>query len=148
MANAKSKLKHIEKRRAHDRQDPRRVLRDQKRAGTTKRVASTRAAYDRLMALRRKNPWLAKDRDLRNTYPGFGMVDYEIYFDNQEGKCASCGTLQPGGKHHRLLVDHNHITGRVRALLCDPCNKAIGHAKENPLRLEQCAAYLRLHNAK
>jgi hypothetical protein len=45
-----------------------------------------------------------------------------------------------------LSVDHNHVTNKVRALLCDDCNVGIGTLGENPERLEAAAAYLRHHS--
>lgn len=39
----------------------------------------------------------------------------------QCGRCACCH------RHSlRLVVDHDHVSGRVRALLCDGCNQAVG----------------------
>lgn len=48
----------------------------------------------------------------------------------QNNKCASCGkTTEENGK--RLCVDHDHKSGKVRGLLCDNCNVALGHLKDN-----------------
>jgi len=41
-----------------------------------------------------------------------------------------------------LVVDHDHSTGRVRKLLCNACNLAIGMVQEDPARLRALAAYL------
>ena len=41
-----------------------------------------------------------------------------------------------------LRVDHDHDTGKVRDLLCDACNKALGAMKENPGRFRAAAAYI------
>jgi hypothetical protein len=42
-----------------------------------------------------------------------------------------------------LCVDHCHDTNRVRGLLCNDCNLAIGRGK-TPEILEAAAEYLRL----
>lgn len=57
----------------------------------------------------------------------------------QDGKCAICG-CSPHGKP--LVVDHDHITGKIRGLLCHSCNVAIGHVRENVETLYSMIAYL------
>lgn len=58
----------------------------------------------------------------------------------QEGRCASCGRLPAEG--HRLHVDHEHATGRVRGLLCGGCNKALGFLGEDGERIVALGRYL------
>ena len=65
--------------------------------------------------------------------------EYEEMLQSQGGGCAACGA-QPGRR--ALSVDHDHKTGRVRGILCDPCNFALGHAKDDPKRLLALATYL------
>lgn len=66
-------------------------------------------------------------------------------WDRQEGTCAiCCEPMSPRGKGG-CVVDHDHKTGKVRALLCTPCNLAIGHFKDDVQRCESAAAYLRSH---
>lgn len=63
----------------------------------------------------------------------------------QDGRCAVCPTaLSEGGlgKIKTAHIDHDHVTGRVRGLLCHPCNVAIGLMKDNPDTLRQAAKYL------
>ena len=60
------------------------------------------------------------------------LDDYDRMFEEQKGVCAICG--QPQKSSRRLAVDHNHITGKIRGLLCTVCNTDLGwyeRQKEN-----------------
>lgn len=72
----------------------------------------------------------------------FGITQDEMAaaIQHQQGLCACCGE-----KTNDLAVDHNHISGMVRDLLCDRCNMSLGHIKEDLSTLEKIAAYLRKH---
>ena len=49
----------------------------------------------------------------------------------------------PGcGETKRLHMDHSHESGKFRALLCSPCNTALGFLKENPDRIRGLATYI------
>ena len=71
----------------------------------------------------------------------YGVVPgwFESTSADQNGLCEICGQL-PG--LNGLVVDHCHSTGRVRGLLCSPCNSAIGLLKENPATLLAAIEYL------
>jgi hypothetical protein len=62
--------------------------------------------------------------------------------DDQKGLCKICGTREPGGFANQWAVDHCHITGRVRGLLCTNCNKGLGYFKDSPSLLWTCVKYL------
>jgi len=64
--------------------------------------------------------------------------DYANLYGDQSGKCAICEN-----SNVRLVIDHNHDTGKVRQLLCDNCNRGIGLLKDNPEILQKAADYLR-----
>jgi hypothetical protein len=64
----------------------------------------------------------------------------ELVLD-QDGVCAVCGEVPP----RALVVDHCHRTGKVRALLCDACNKALGLMKDDSARLRMAARYVDYH---
>lgn len=77
---------------------------------------------------------------IRNRY-GIEMDRYEDMLKEQDGLCAVCRSRS----NERLSVDHDHDTGKVRALLCRNCNLMIGNAKENPEILIRASTYLREH---
>lgn len=64
---------------------------------------------------------------------------YETVLQYQGGVCACCGTA-PTTK--RLAVDHRHVDGFCRGLLCWACNYALGVAKDDPELLRAMASYL------
>lgn len=72
---------------------------------------------------------------------GYGMTpdDLKTMFDAQEGRCAICRD-----ELARPMIDHDHATGRVRALLCYRCNAWLAPL-ENELFRAQADAYLRQH---
>lgn len=72
---------------------------------------------------------------------GMTLADYEDLLAKQKGQCAICFSLPSPRK--RLCVDHCHKTGKVRGLLCDACNKALGLFRDDPHRLKTAQKYLR-----
>ena len=64
--------------------------------------------------------------------------DYQKMFDDQNGVCAACNEPVEG----KLHIDHCHTTGRVRGLLCGPCNRGLGLLKDNPQTLANLITYL------
>lgn len=86
----------------------------------------------------------ARKRHYTTKY-GITIEERNALLFSQNNKCAACGTVDPGAKQG-WAVDHNHTTGRVRGILCQPCNRAIGHAKENIHRLKALVVYLEQNN--
>lgn len=73
---------------------------------------------------------------------GLAWEQYQDLLKNQNYKCAICNDDKPGGIGD-WHVDHDHVTKKVRGLLCSACNLMIGKAKDNPEILEAGAQYLR-----
>jgi hypothetical protein len=72
---------------------------------------------------------------------GITVDEYNKIFEKQKGCCAICGKHQNECK--RILgVDHNHITGKVRGLLCTSCNQLLGFAQEDIKILKNSVDYL------
>lgn len=66
----------------------------------------------------------------------------------QNGLCAICGNPpNPKGirASSRLHADHDHVTGKVRALLCNSCNNGIGRFRDDPALLRAAAEYIERH---
>jgi hypothetical protein len=73
-------------------------------------------------------------RAIKRNY-GLSWGDYTRLLQSQNSLCAICMTPH----HKRLHVDHCHETGRVRGLLCGPCNTALGKYE---VRRAEIDAYL------
>ena len=78
---------------------------------------------------------------LKNDY-GMTEADWYVLLESQNYGCAICGARE---SYRRLSVDHCHKTGKVRGILCDACNHAIGRMEDNPDRLIAAAEFLRRH---
>lgn len=94
-----------------------------------------KAAY--LADWRKKNPGAYKEL----TY-GITEEEYQDMLEAQEHTCAICGTDKPGGRHKKFHIDHNHKTGKVRGLLCWPCNAGLGQFKDSYDNLHSALLYL------
>jgi len=70
---------------------------------------------------------------------GITAADAERMLHSQDGRCAIC--------HERPAdhVDHDHLTGRVRALLCFNCNGGLGQFRDDPELLAAAIEYLGGH---
>ena len=75
----------------------------------------------------------------------FGITadDYYRMLEEQGGVCAICGSDEPRGRSKvKFSIDHCHTTGKVRGLLCGPCNTGIGHLKDDVTVLAAAIDYL------
>ncbi len=80
------------------------------------------------------------DSHLRRKY-GIGEVEYRDMMEKQNGLCRIC-EKGPRKPNMRLDVDHSRTTGKVRGLLCGPCNMAIGLLQHDAALLEKAINYL------
>jgi hypothetical protein len=76
---------------------------------------------------------------------GLTQETYAAMVVEQDNVCAICRRPEESSRHsgRRLVIDHDHKTGRVRKLLCSKCNAGIGLLREDPLVLEAAIKYLR-----
>ena len=81
--------------------------------------------------------------DLMRFY-GITLEDYKAMLVKQEHKCHLCkaSPLEGSSRAPKLFVDHNHTTGKVRALLCHRCNTGIGYFREDIELMKRAIEYL------
>src|SRR5882724_12058950 len=90
--------------------------------------------------LKHKDKYIENERKQRlQKNFGLSIEQYDEMFLKQGGLCHICH-LPETSKNSRkeikkLAVDHNHITGKIRGLLCAKCNQAIGLLGDSPDRL-------------
>lgn len=95
------------------------------------RNAMERAAY---------NPKQDRNRQLKLLY-GIDQKEHDRMVLEQGGMCWLCER-----DNVRLVVDHNHMTGKVRKLLCFRCNNLVGYAENTPELLAKVHQYLKDHS--
>lgn len=86
---------------------------------------------------------IKKKRNRKNRFKNYQITEeqYKDLFEQQSGKCLGCGTHQDD-LSKKLCVDHCHETGKIRGLLCTPCNLAIGLVKDDVDVLQNLINYL------
>lgn len=62
---------------------------------------------------------------------------YQKLAEGQEGKCALCLKERP------LVIDHDHLTKKVRGLLCNTCNLSLGMFEDSIPILRKAIKYLK-----
>lgn len=108
-------------------------------------MARTRIAYNK--ENREQNPREWKDAELRNKF-GISLHEYGKMLVAQGGVCAICKNEESdtrNGTVKALAVDHDHKTGKVRALLCAACNTGLGKFMDDSVLLRAAAEYLDIH---
>ena len=113
-----------------------------------KRVLYNKANRDRIKERKsnyyKQNPDKLKDVQLKITY-GLSKYQYDTLLLKQSNTCYMCGLpFTPSGKH-KINVDHDHNTGKVRKLLHAHCNYILGILENYPDLLEKAANYKKEH---
>lgn len=77
---------------------------------------------------------------------GLTLAEFQQLLVAQDYRCAVCGRHEEevrwGPELRGLVVDHCHVEGHVRGLLCNGCNRGMGYFADNPEQLRAAAAYL------
>lgn len=122
---------------------------------------------DRQKQLKKEAYYKSKDQDLKQTelarqkqatlvstrrkstlkrFFNLSVEDYLKMLNDQNGVCAICKKSEiyytKTGKLKDLAVDHCHVSGKVRGLLCSSCNNGLGCFKDNLELLDKAKEYL------
>lgn len=79
---------------------------------------------------------------------GIGLDDFNLLFNQQDGRCLICKKNMKlpreaqGQDMDTVAVDHNHDTNKIRGLLCNACNKGLGHFQDSSAVLRSAINYL------
>jgi len=95
-----------------------------------------------------------KEERYKQLFKSYGLTreQYDAMYEAQNGLCAVCKqpeTSVPGGRRRTkkiipmLHVDHDHLTGKIRALLCSKCNLALGSVNDDIEHLAKLIAYIK-----
>lgn len=87
------------------------------------------------------DPSIHRVKRLKNRY-GLTTDSYNQLVTNQNNKCKICNNIT------QLVVDHCHISGKIRGLLCNGCNTALGNFKDNIDFLNSAIGYLQESKSK
>ncbi|MCK9569494.1 endonuclease VII domain-containing protein [Candidatus Pacearchaeota archaeon] len=74
---------------------------------------------------------------------GITLEEFNQIMQKQGSCCAICGYSDQSNKKFFPMVDHDHVSGKVRGLLCSNCNQAIGKFKDDITIIESAISYLR-----
>ena len=82
---------------------------------------------------------------LGNIQRNYGITreEYRTVYFRQGGVCAICKQPERTERNMLLAVDHDHVTGHFRGLLCSHCNRAIGLLRDSPKIIEAAARYVK-----
>lgn len=86
--------------------------------------------------------FVRKRRDQVLASHGLTRQEFAAMLEDQDHRCAICGSEDPNHWSDRFQVDHDHDTGEVRGLLCAKCNGGLGLLDDSPQRLVAALAYL------
>lgn len=87
-----------------------------------------------------------KNKYIQSLKKSYGITEdqYNNMLDACGNRCEICKT----DSARRLVIDHDHISGKVRGLLCDKCNVAIGGLGDSSESLLAAVDYLCRHEVK
>lgn len=136
---------HLPLTQFHNQSDKKDGKRSQCKLCTNKRNLEK---YHSCQDTRKSHHMASRRHSLMKNY-GITPEEYDAMLVEQGGSCAICKSDKPWGfvaKPKRakefFCVDHDHTTGEVRGLLCQPCNTGLGNFRDNSDHMRMAIKYL------
>ena len=84
-----------------------------------------------------------KNRDLvLKSKFGITQATYDAMWSAQCGRCSICLKYLTKTHQNGAHIDHCHQTGKVRGILCGPCNRGLGMLQDNAMFMQRAWSYL------
>jgi len=87
-----------------------------------------------------------KNSRLKRIY-NISIDEYNNILLTQNNRCAICKKPLDLQNPKHVHIDHDHKTGKVRGILCNKCNSAIGYLNDNIEYIKNALEYLE-HNKR
>jgi acetyltransferase-like isoleucine patch superfamily enzyme len=132
---------------SHHTEETKRLFKESNKESIIKAGKARLENYENKHPKRKDNPYTyLRSRNLLRDF-GILLSEYNELFEKQKGCCAICGIHQNIINPKKSLgVDHDHRTGKIRGLLCDRCNRAIGLLNDNINSINSAEKYLTEHS--
>lgn len=75
-------------------------------------------------------------------YIGLSKAEFDRIWQQQHGLCVLCSVELHRNSNRGCHIDHCHITGKFRGLLCGGCNNALGKLGDTPEALKRALDYV------
>ena len=93
----------------------------------------------------KRDPKREQEYHRERTY-GISAEQYKRMLEDANHLCEICGRDPVEVSKRGACIDHCHETGKVRGILCGPCNTGIGNLRDDPAVLRKALEYLETHS--
>lgn len=100
-----------------------------------------------LKAQRKPASAIPRHAHIKREY-GITAQQEQSLLDRQSGRCAICGVRADSPRNSGksvLSIDHDHVTGQVRGVLCSTCNLGLSYFRDNTRVFNRAIEYLDAH---